>query len=60
LNDEPTLIFVKSASLDDPSAIERRNPITDPEDSYSRPVPANCASSLNDKLVERKIRLKVS
>ena len=59
-SDDPYLIFIKTASLEDPSVVEHSNPKSLPEDSYSRPIGANRASSFIGDLLARQMRLKVS
>ena len=59
-DDEPDLVFIKTATLDDPSVIDFRDTPDSPEDGSMRAAKKTRASSHVVDLLERQKRLKVS
>ena len=59
-NEHPDLVFIKTASLDDPSVTEQLSPVTRPEDGYRQRVAANRPSSFIGELLGHQARIKVS
>ena len=59
-DDEPDLVFIKTATLDDPSIIEAPNAPTSSVTALKRPATTTRASSHVVDLLERQKRLKVS
>jgi hypothetical protein len=59
-DDEPDLVFIKTASLDDPSAHETQTPPIFPHEGHSHSAKTRHAAAHVVDLLERQKRLKVS
>lgn len=59
-DDQPDFVFIKSATLDDPSVLESRNANLSPEAGYKRPATADRRSSRVLDFLARQKRLKAS